>query len=155
MLAVPSPTYRVAKREDHPIVVTLLSELVEELGPPETAAKVKSRLDSDIRKALASRSVSIILAELDGDVVGLSRGDILTTDPIFRLREDKRCGYIDQMYVRPRFRGRNIGAELLRRCEAWFRQRGIAHSVLHAAPKAVRFYAREGYQPNREMFKRL
>ena len=28
----------------------------------------------------------------------LSRGDVLTADPIFRLREDHRCGYVDQMF---------------------------------------------------------
>ena len=148
-------TYRVAQAEDQRVVVQLLNELVDELGPSEMADRVKPLLDDDIRLALQSPQVRIFLAELDGEPVGLSRGDVLTTDPIFRLRDDHRCGYVDQMFVRASYRDRGIGAQLLRLCEDWFREQGIGHSILHAAPKAVRFYARIGYQPNREMFKRL
>jgi GNAT superfamily N-acetyltransferase len=148
-------TYRVAGAKDLPVVVDMLGELVDELGPNDMADRVKSLLEEDIRLALVSKAVRIFLAEVDGEAVGLSRGDVLTTDPIFRLRDDHRCGYIDQMFVRAAYRDRGLGAQLLRLCEDWFRDLGIGHCLLHAAPKAVRFYARVGYQPNREMFKRL
>lgn len=148
-------TYRIASEQDHDLVVRLLGELVDELGPTDMADRVKPLLQGDIRLALASPQVRIFIAQLDGVPVGLSRGDVLTTDPIFRLREDHRCGYVDQMFVRAGHRDRGIGAQLLKLCEDWFREQGIAHCLLHAAPKAVRFYARIGYQPNREMFKRL
>jgi GNAT superfamily N-acetyltransferase len=148
-------TYRVAGAKDLRVVVDLLGELVDELGPHDMAERVKPLLDEDIRIALASRAVRVFLAEVDGQPVGLSRGDVLTTDPIFRLRDDHRCGYIDQMFVQAAYRDRGVGAQLLRLCEDWFREQGIGHCLLHAAPKAVRFYARIGYQPNREMFKRL
>lgn len=148
-------SFRIAERADHDIVVQLLSELVEELGPQEMADRVKLLLDGDIRVALASDAVRIFLAVVHGQPVGLSRADVLTTDPIFRLRADHRCGYVDQMFVRQAYRGHGIGQALLERCEAWFRRQGIGHALLHAAPKAARFYARHGYQPNREMFKRL
>lgn len=146
---------RVATPSDCAIVVELLAELVEELGPGEMADRVKPLLDGDIAAALDAPNVRIFIAEVDGQPVGLSRGDVLTADPIFRLREDHRCGYVDQMYVRPAHRDRGLGAVLLRRCEDWFRELGVGHCLLHAAPKAVRFYARVGYQPNREMFKKL
>lgn len=148
-------SYRVAGADDRRLVVSLLAELVEELGPAETASQIKKRLDEDIRIALNAPDVRIFLAEHDAGVVGLSRADILMMDPIFRLRDDRRCGYVDQMFVRPAFRDAGIGSHLMTLCEDWFRARGIGHSLLHAAPRAVRFYAREGYQPNREMFKRL
>ncbi len=149
------PLFRVATGADHAVVVQLLRELVDELGPSDGAGRVKVLLDEDIKIALASPQIRIFLVEIDGHPVGLGRADVLTTDPIFRLRDDHRCGYIDQMYVRPAFRDRGLGSQLMRRCEDWFRQQGIAHSLLHAAPRALRFYAREGYMPNREMFKRL
>lgn len=147
--------YRHAERTDHDVVVGMLGELVDEVGPRETALRVKRKLPEDVMAALSSSDVLIIVAQVGSEPVGLARADILSSDPIFRLRDDHRCGYVDQMFVRPAFRGRSIGAEMLRRCEAWFRSRGIAHSILHAAPRAVRFYAQHGYQPNREMFKRL
>lgn len=149
------PSFRIATPADHGIVVRLLEELVDELGPPDMAAKVKARLDEDIDAAFQTPRVRMFIAEMGGQVVGLSRADVLTTDPIFRLRDDRRCGYVDQMFVRPGFRDRGIGSHLLRLCEDWFRDQGIGHTILHAAPKAVRFYGREGYQANREMFKRL
>ena len=150
-----SVTYRGATPLDHCVVVQLLGELVDELGAGNSQKEIKSMLDDDIALALSSADIHIILAEIDGEIIGLGRGDILTTDPIFRLRKDHRCGYVDQMFVLPIYRGQQIGAELLSQLEAWFREKGVRHSLLHAAPKAVRFYAQKGYQPNREMFKRL
>jgi GNAT superfamily N-acetyltransferase len=149
------PSYRIATVADHGLVVQMLEELVDELGPQEMAIKVKRRLPDDITAALATPLVRVFIAEVDGKPVGLGRADVLTTDPIFRLRDDNRCGYVDQMYVRMGHRDRGIGSQLLRLCEDWFREQGIGHTLLHAAPKAVRFYGREGYQANREMFKRL
>ena len=148
-------TYRVADATSYDDVVRLLCELVDELSPDDNAAQIKAMLHDDIREAFQMPNVRIFLAELNGEVIGLSRGDVLTNDPIFRLREDNRCGYVDQMFVRAGYRDRGIGAILLRMLEDWFREQGVGHSVLHAAPKAVRFYARIGYQPNREMFKKL
>jgi len=148
-------TYRIANADDHVSIVTMLSELVDELSPDDNADQIKHMLNEDIREAFETDQICIFLAELDGQPVGLSRGDILINDPIFRLREDHRCGYVDQMFVRQGYRDRGIGQHLLRLCEDWFRQQGVEHAVLHAAPKAIRFYARIGYQPNREMFKKL
>lgn len=146
---------RIATVDDHPTVVRMLCHLVDELDPSEGATQVKERLHDDIINALRAPTIRIFLAENNTESVGLSRADILTQDPIFRLRGDNRCGYVDQMYVLPSYRSRGLGERLLRCCEDWFREQGIRHSLLHAAPKAVRFYARSGYQPNREMFKRL
>lgn len=148
-------SFRVASAADHELVVAMLGELVDELGPDEMASRVKPLLVEDIHVALASPGIRIFIAERDGEALGLSRADVMTADPIFRLREDHRCGYVDQMYVRRAHRDSGLGAQLLRLCEDWFREQGIAHCLLHAAPRAVRFYARVGYQPNREMFKRL
>jgi len=146
---------RVATLGDLPTVVRLIAALVDELGPPAVADRVRPLLSQDLAPALSSPLVRIFLAEYHGTAIGLSRGDILTTDPVFRLRPDHRCGYVDQMYVDAAFRDRGIGYDLLRCCEDWFRQEGITHALLHAAPKAIRFYVRRGYRSNREMFKRL
>ena len=158
MAAAPDDcSYRIASNDDddHACVVALLRELVDELSPSDGAERIKRELDVDIRLALANRNVRVFLAEVDGEAVGLSRADILLGDPIFRLREDHRCGYVDQMYVREGFRDHGVGQALLQLCEDWFRAEGLQHALLHAAPKAARFYARIGYQPNREMYKRL
>ena len=147
--------YRLARPEDLDVLVALMKELIDELGPHDQNHKIKSRLHDDLKAALESDDVVLYLACADNEVVGLSRGDILRADPIFRLRDDHRCGYVDQMYVRTTHRRRGIGRALLALCEDWFRTHGIEHCILHAAVRAIRFYARAGYQSNREMFKRL
>ena len=149
------PTYRQATPTDHHAIVAMLVELVDELGTTDNPSHLKELLVEDIRVALSAPSVCIFLAEVAGEPVGLGRADVLVHDPIFRLREDHRCGYIDQMYVRLGYRKRGLGAQLMRLCEEWFREQGISHVLLHAAPKAVAFYSRAGYLQNREMLKRL
>ena len=148
-------TFRIANPGDLNIIVQLMNELIDELGAGEGNKDIKDRLPGDIESALASEQVCFFLAYQDDDCIGLSRGDILSSDPIFRLRTDNRCGYVDQMYVQPQYRRSGVGAELLSQCENWFRSQGIGHVLLHAAVRAIRFYARAGYQSNREMFKKL
>jgi GNAT superfamily N-acetyltransferase len=151
----PSLSYLAAQPEHLGAAVALMAELVAELDPSPSGDRITALLPADISWALASDTSQIFLAWDRGVPVGLSRGDILNDDPIFRLREDKRCGYVDQMYVQPQYRDQQVGQQLLQCCEDWFRAQGLKYTLLHAAPRAVRFYARCGYQPNREMFKEL
>ena len=150
-----SVRFRKAGPVDVDLVIELLHELIVELGPPDNAAQVLPQLSKDIHLALAADNVCIFLVESAGKAIGLSRGDILASDPIFRLRTDNRCGYVDQMYVRPTYRNQGLGRQLLHLVENWFREQGIGHALLHAAQNALRFYSTEDYVPNREMFKRL
>lgn len=148
-------SYRAGAAADHPLIVALMTELVTELDPPGGAQAIISQLDRDIDLALQTDNCQFFLAHANGEVAGMARADILTEDPIFRLRPDNRCGYIDQMYVRTPFRKTGIGRELLGQCEQWFREQGIGHCLLHASLPAVGFYAKNEYKPNRQMFKKL
>jgi len=148
-------SYRKAIPSDHPTLLELMRELVAELGASASTPEILDRLDGDIVTALKSQRCQFFLA-LDGEQpAGLSRADILDSDPIFRLRKSTLCGYVDQMYVRDEFRHQGVGQQLLGHCEDWFRSEGIEYSLLHASVAAVGFYARANYKPNREMFKRL
>lgn len=159
MTSAPKPTplisYREATGADQDTLLLLMVELVRELGASGASPGIEGRLEGDIHTALSSPQCQFFLATENDQAVGLSRADILTSDPIFRLRENTRCGYVDQMYVRPEFRSIGVGQRLLERCEDWFRGEGIAYCILHASVAAVGFYARANYKPNREMFKRL
>ncbi|MED5463405.1 MAG: GNAT family N-acetyltransferase [Myxococcota bacterium] len=147
--------FRIAAPGDQGLVVELMNELIVELGPSDEMDTILGHLDQDIETALGAATTRIILAEVGADVAGLGRADILSRDPIFRLRKNQRCGYVDQMYVRKRYRKTGIGKSLLTQCEDWFRDQGIGHCILHASLSAVGFYARADYVPNREMFKKL
>ena len=148
-------TFRKTSIEDAPIVTNLFLELTEELGPPENAERLAPLIPEDIELALKSENSAIFLALDDERPIGFARADILSDDPIFRLRENQRCGYIDQMFIQKAYRKRDLGAQLLKLCENFFREKELSFVLLHSAPKAVRFYARAGYHANREMFKKL
>ena len=146
---------RVAGPADHAQVVALLEELFDEIAPPEDRASCKQALGPDIAQALASPDARLFLAEHQGQLIALVRVDVLSNTAAFRLRADRRCGYIDQMVVRPAWRRRAVGRQLMQLCEGWLRQQGVSHCMLHAAPKALSFYTRAGYQSTRELFKKL
>ncbi|MBN1962575.1 MAG: GNAT family N-acetyltransferase [Deltaproteobacteria bacterium] len=148
-------SFRIATIDDHCDIVTMLNELVIELKVTEQFPHLAKRINEDIKLALQSANVCIFLLIIDNKPVGLARVDILSNDPIFRLREDSRCGYVDQMYVRPNFRNCGYGHLLLKKCEAWINEKGISHILLHAAPLALKFYEREGYSNNRELLKKI
>ena len=147
--------YREATVADKPLVYELMVELIKELSSDNNVKEFLAKLEDDVDLALSRDDIVFILAELGDEVIGLARGDILYQDPIFRLRTETRCGYIDQMYVRPKHRRAGVGGGLLSQCERWLRSKGLTHVLLHAAIRAVRFYAARGYQSNREMFKKL
>ena len=147
--------YREATKDDRDVVYELMTDLIGELSSDANIREFMSKLASDIDLALERDDIVFILATLEDEVIGLARADILYQDPIFRLRSETRCGYIDQMYVRPKHRRGGIGGGLLSQCERWLREQGLTHVLLHAAIRAVRFYAARGYQSNREMFKKL
>lgn len=155
MREVDKTEFRTATMADHATVVGLLREYVDELGPDNVAPGVSENLHDDFYHALGSATIRVFVAEQNHVVIGVSRVDILTQDPTFRLRHDKRCGYIDQMFVRKAYRYGGIGQSLLQLCEDWLQSQSITYVLLHADPKAVRFYAQIGYLPNRQMYKKL
>jgi GNAT superfamily N-acetyltransferase len=146
---------RAATAADAETIAVLLMELVEELVAAGDVARLRARMPGDVADGLRDSNVRFFVQEFQGRAAGIARADILHADPIFRLRADPRCGYVDQMYVRPRARGRGFGRALLCRCEAWFREEGVGHVLLHSAPHALPFYVRLGYETNREMVKAL
>ena len=146
--------YREAGIDDKPIVYELMQELIKELSSDSSVKEFLEKLETDIDIALSRDDIVFILAELGDEVIGLARGDILY-QILSSITSETRCGWYDQMYVRPKHRRGGVGGGLLSQCERWLRSKGLTHVLLHAAIRAVRFYAARGYQSNREMFKKL
>ena len=64
---------------------------------------------------------------------------------------------IKRMYVRPDFRGRNLGERILGELEAWARELGYSECILetgHRQKAAVRLYQNRGYRviPNYDQY---
>jgi GNAT superfamily N-acetyltransferase len=55
-------------------------------------------------------------------------------------------GYVTNVYTRPQFRNRGLGAALMAAAQAWARDAGLESLVLWPSNKSVNFYRRAGFQ---------
>ena len=126
--------------------------------------------DPDFRRLVAE--LDAYLAHIDGEEHAFfAQFNGLTAIPnVIVIYEDEEaigCGAFKQhsdtaveikrMYVRPEFRGRNIGAQILDELEAWARGLGYTECVLetgHRQNAAVRLYQNRGYRtiPNYDQY---
>jgi len=100
-----------------------------------------------VREAAARHAVAdgLLLAREDG-LVGFVMFHVEDTDG------GQRRGVVENLYVRPAYRDRGIGGELLARAEHALAHRGAAFAALEAMADnddARRFYRRHGYDPHR------
>ena len=64
----------------------------------------------------------------------------------------ERFGYVNNVYVAPHRRGSDLGAELLRQSDEWFRTRGIRRVRLNVTTSnaaALKLYEKNGYRVQR------
>ena len=126
--------------------------------------------DPDFRRLVTD--LDIYLAEVDGDdhaYYAQFNGLDTIANVIVAYDEDKAVGCgafkpysdnaaeIKRMFVRPEFRGRQIGAIVLAELEDWAREEGFDTCILetgHKQQAAVRLYTNSGYTviPNYDQY---
>lgn len=135
-------TIRRANADDVPLLFRLIKELAEfERIPHEVLAT-----EEIIRESLFGESpaAAAILAELDGKPAGFA-----VYFDNFSTFVGKAGLYIEDLYVRPEYRGRGIGKALFLRCAEMATERGLGRvefAVLDWNP-AREFYERFGARP--------
>ena len=96
--------------------------------------------DQDIALYRASPNAEILLAVRENALIGT-----------VAVGHDGHRGWVYYLGVDPRLRQQGIGAALMRACEDWLKERGVAKLQLMVRPTNLavkRFYASLGYQPN-------
>jgi ribosomal protein S18 acetylase RimI-like enzyme len=99
-----------------------------------------------IERAKAKRG-RLLVAEEGGAVVGWAMC-FVDGHEIFVREEDRPFGYVAEMFVEAKARGRHIGRKLLNACEDHFRALGLKSVLIGAlAPnaRAVNAYRAAGY----------
>jgi GNAT superfamily N-acetyltransferase len=136
-------TLRSAERSDAAAIFTLIGELAqfERLSDQVTGAV------ADLEQHLfdSPRYAQAVLAQWDAQVVGFAL--YFFNYSTFRCRPGV---YLEDLFVRPAYRGRGIGAALLREVERRARALGCARlewMVLDWNQSAIDFYRRFGAQP--------
>jgi len=131
---------REAGLEDVPAVVSGYEWL---FAPPGSrpADWDPERAAGAVRRALASDTAVVLIAVLDGEVVGLCTA----YDDIESVRFGRRV-WVEDLAVDPERRSLGIGKQLLDEAKRWARARGATHLELDSAETRVdahRFYERE------------
>jgi GNAT superfamily N-acetyltransferase len=95
-----------------------------------------------IERAVASDRAVVLVAALDGELVGLCTA----YDELESVRYGRRV-WVEDLAVHPEHRSLGIGKQLLDEAKRWARTRGASHLELDSADArtdAHRFYMREG-----------
>ena len=125
---------RAPELQDIPAIVQLISELAATAGEmsPLNADYVNQYLNSPISR--------ILLAEVDGEIVGLMSYSIRPD-----LYHAGDCGLIEELIVRDGKRNRGIGSAMLK--DLFARLAGckeISVGVMTENSEALKFYRRQG-----------
>ena len=108
--------------------------------------------DEHWREALRRRDTRngiMLVAEEDGVALGWAFAHDETNE-LFVVEEDRRHGFIAELFVVPHARGRGLGRALINACEDWARTRGhrlLMIGVLAKNARALRAYEGAGYSP--------
>jgi len=145
-----SLTFREAKQDDLPAIAHLLADA--KLRPSRDGPEHLDAYATAFAAVQAQAGNTIIVAELDGEVVGMMQ---LTMIPGLSHAGTLR-GQIESVRVSSRHRGHGIGEALLQHTIALARQAGCGLVQLTTdkrRPEALRFYERYGFKPTHEGLK--
>lgn len=95
---------------------------------------------------LSDDNTQILVAEIDGQIVGSVYGQIRPRKDFFKTTH---LGYIGFMYVRKVYRGRGLSQLLIESIRKWFQKKNILEVILHVYaknPRAIRAYEKSGFE---------
>ncbi len=93
---------------------------------------------------LDNPNMAVLVAEHEGAVVGYAFGQIMRRPTL----ASGDCGYVADVCVQERWRGRGIGRQLYERLRAWFLAHGLTAievQVVRANPASQAFWRKMGY----------
>jgi GNAT superfamily N-acetyltransferase len=140
---MPPATIRPATAADVPLILQLIRELAEY----ERLAHEVTATEDDLRESLSGPQpiIEVIIAEADGGVAGYAL--FFHNYSTFLC---KRGVYLEDLFVRPPFRGRGIGKLLLSHLARLAVDRGCRRfewAVLDWNESAIQFYRSLGAEP--------
>ncbi|MCV9926214.1 GNAT family N-acetyltransferase [Flavobacterium sp. LS1R49] len=99
----------------------------------------------DIDKMIASPDIELLVAELDGEIIGLGYARIENSKPFVK---HVQYGYLGFMYVDPKYRGLGVIHKIIERLIVWTTSREITElrlDVYQANESAIKAYQKLGF----------
>jgi GNAT superfamily N-acetyltransferase len=140
--------------EDVPVIHEFILDLQRFEHALETNRRLDTPVAADYFTALETKvqetGGTFLIAEDDaGRAIGWAAAHEDEQD-IYIVPEERRIGYIAELYVVPDARGLGVGSSLIKACEAWARQRSlpvIMIGVLSKNSRALAVYRNNEYDP--------
>ena len=92
-----------------------------------------------------------LVAESSGQIIGYINGSVRVNTKVEVLPKQERYLEIENIYVRPEYRGRHVGGDLIERLLTVAEQNGIKRFVVSTVTKdtdrILKFYRRYGFKP--------
>jgi len=134
-------------RTDRAAVLSFQAEIYESNFPGFSISHVFLRdYEQQLRKALRHPGEHLMVLEDPEGVCGFLWVALITT------MVEPFVGYIKNIYVAPRLRGKGYGRLLLAAADEWFRNHGCQKATLDASacnPRVLEVYRAAGYLPAR------
>ncbi|MFQ6057267.1 MAG: GNAT family N-acetyltransferase [Anaerolineae bacterium] len=95
---------------------------------------------------LRSEACCVLVAEVEGHIVGYIAGRVADNPPIFRLRA---YGHVSDICVAPEWRRQGIGRRLYEALREWFKDQGLSViqlNVAHRNPASQAFWRAMGFE---------
>lgn len=137
---------RPATAADAPTILGLIKELAEFERLSHEVVATEASLEQELFGA--NPGAEVVIAQVADEVVGFA-----LYFPNFSTFLGKRGIYLEDLYVRPKFRGQGHGEQLLRHLARICVERGYGRlewSVLNWNQRAIDFYQSMGARPMNE-----
>jgi GNAT superfamily N-acetyltransferase len=139
---------RKAQLSDLDILLTFEQGIVKAERPFDPTLKEGEIHYYDIDKMIMAPDVEVIVAELNGELIGSGYARIVDSKPY--LKHSKHC-YLGFMYVKPDHRGKGVNNKVLEVLKQWAVSQGITElklDVYRDNQPAVKSYEKAGFTPN-------
>jgi GNAT superfamily N-acetyltransferase len=138
---------RLARLDDIEQLVEMRRDFTfEDLGSTEAIGRPGYEEDcrAFLTDAITGGRWNIWVAEVEGEIV--SHAYVALIDKVPRpTRETARIAYLTNVYTRPGFRRRGIGAEVVQLAQKAARQADVELIVVWPSNDSIEFYKREGF----------
>lgn len=140
---------RLANRGDVPAIAALWNEMMQFHGAADSRFRFSPGSDREyaahVRSAIGSRSMCVVVAEVDRLPVGFAMGELHRRPDYYPMGS---YGFISDLSVTSRWRRLGIGRALVERLREWFLGEGITAIELFQAqanPVSAAFWSAMGF----------
>lgn len=141
-------TVRQAQEKEIDTLLEFEKGIVTAERPYDSTLKAGEIHYYDLLELIKSPEAEVLVAEINGEVVGSGYAKILTAKPYLKHTQ---FAYLGFMYVKPEFRGNGINKVILNALLNWAKEKGISEIRLEVYEEniaAKKAYAKAGFTPN-------